>query len=232
VDIRIATMHPSTTLVVQHAERLAEAFFRYDPSSAHKQSYDVWIQGATSPVNRIVAADVTAINTTMAARSPLDKWTQFTASPTDLPELAAVDPVWDLFRMPEVHWQALHCRSRIQSLLHAVIGPWRNASVATKVLHSKRPGLIPVLDSYVVAVLGGPVEPGAVEATDVIVHLRKEGRTQLVELEAIQDYLAGIGYKRPRVRLMDALLWLSHPGAWSSAAYKYVGSATATIAVQ
>lgn len=232
MDIRIATRHPSTTLVIQHAERLAEAFFRYDPSSAHKQSYDAWVQGPASPVNRIVAADVTAINTTMAARSPLDKWTQFTASAADLSELAAVDPAWDLFRTPDEHWQALHCRDRIQSLLHAVIGPWRNASVATKVLHAKRPSLIPVLDSYVVAVLGGPVEPGAADATGVIVHLRKEGRAQLAELQSIQDYLAGIGYKRSLVRIMDALLWLSHPGAWSSAAYKHLGSAISTITVQ
>lgn len=224
MDVRIATLRPTATLVIHDAEHLAWAFFQFDPSSAHPKAYDKWVLAQQSPVNRIVAQDVTAINTTMAARSPLDKWEQFTHAVSDLHELAAIDPGWDLLTLPDDVWARQQVAQRIEALLAAVMGPWRNAAVATKVLHAKRPRLVPVLDSYVVAVLGGLPMPDAHTATKLIVLLRQQGRANLTALQALQQQLCADGYNRTLLRILDALLWLSHPGAWGSKAFQHLAA--------
>nr|WP_040668209.1 DUF6308 family protein [Nitrolancea hollandica] len=218
-------------VVIKHADRLAKTFFLHDPSSAHRESYDTWVLSGHSPAHRLVTNDVHAINRTMAARSPLASWTQFTSASNDLPELAAVDSYWDLFTMNDHEWRQLRCRERIAALLEAIMGPYRNLAVTTKVLHAKRPRLIPVCDSYVVQMLGGSPEPGPDKAASIIAHLRDQGRANLEVLQAIQRYLASLGIQRTLVRIMDALIWVSHPGAWGSNTYKHLNQITVGVSV-
>jgi uncharacterized protein DUF6308 len=93
--------------------------------------------------------------------------------------------------------------------------------VATKALHLKRPELVPVLDSLVIAQIGATVsssqskrETRARQTRDIVVHLRAQAVAVREELEAIQDYLGDVGGKeRTLVRVFDALLWSSHPSS-------------------
>lgn len=231
MEIRIAAMNTAVELLIKNPDRLAEAFFRFDPSSMHPKAYDAWIQHTTSPSNRITADDITAINATMAARSPLKVWRSLLESDADLPELAAIDPAWDLFAMPEEEWQRYECRYRIGQLFTAIMGPGRNLSVTTKVLHIKRPRCIPVLDSLVVQMVGSFAEPGPEVGAEITAHLREQGRANLGALIAIQRQLAATDVSRTLVRILDALLWLSHPGAWGSAAYQHLGATVSVLDV-
>jgi hypothetical protein len=230
MDIRIATMHKRVDIVIQNAEILAEAFFTIDWSSVHPQSYDTWVLSGRSPANRIIADDITAINRTMGARSKVEAWAELTNMSDDIPELAVLDRSWDLFTMSDQAWSAYACRDAICRLLERILGPWRSLSVTTKVLHAKRPRLIPVLDSYVVQVLGGS-EASARVGADLIAHLREQGRVNLSTLGAIQERLADAGIQRTAVRIMDALLWSAHPGAWGSKAYRQVKPVVFTVHV-
>jgi hypothetical protein len=112
-------------------------------------------------------------------------------------------------------------RGRIESALRGFIGETgvrRGLAVATKVLHVKRPALIPICDSYTVAMLGVPLKPDAGKeervsaglwACDVVRQAVQENAT---ELAAICGYLTEQSYPRTPVRVLDALLWLAYGG--------------------
>ena len=78
---------------------------------------------------------------------------------------------------------------------------------------------IPVLDRLVVESVGGRISLTASPATradqalGVIEHLRGEIRRHRAELLEIQDRLRGIGVYRTTTRIMDGLLWMTHPGS-------------------
>jgi hypothetical protein len=97
----------------------------------------------------------------------------------------------------------------LQQSLDSTIGPHRSVSVATKVLHSKRPALFPVLDSLVIQQIGG----GGRSPLDLFAHIRSVGRDNLKALSLIQEDLRLEGIDRSRVRILDVLLWSSHPAA-------------------
>ena len=94
-------------------------------------------------------------------------------------------------------------------------------SVATKALHLKRPELMPVLDSLVIAQIGASVsssqskpETRARQTRDIVLHLRNQALTVREDLEAIRRYLHDdVGKSRTLVRILDALIWSSHPGS-------------------
>lgn len=80
----------------------------------------------------------------------------------------------------------------------------------TKVLYLKRPALIPILDSLVGEQVGWTL---GIPAIMLIEHLRQEGRRNLDILRATQSHLARLGIERSLVRILDVLLWVSHPAA-------------------
>ena len=104
-----------------------------------------------------------------------------------------------------------------------MVGDHRRLSVATKLLHLKRPELVPILDSLVVDQLGGRGKDGA----SLIEHVRREGRQNLGALQRIQRELAtlvgadGLPIDRTLVRILDVLVWATHPAA---ALYPILGS--------
>lgn len=91
----------------------------------------------------------------------------------------------------------------------ATTGKYRGISVSTKVLHLKRPQVFPVLDSLVLEQIGATSQ--SVEA--MLDHLRSVGRENLAILKKVQTQLGDQGVKRTLVRIMDGLLWASHPDA-------------------
>jgi hypothetical protein len=150
---RLGTTPP---LVIEGAQWLAETFFRRDPSASGPWSYDRWIadtQLDPERLHRVQDDDVTAVNRTMAARTAHSAW----APVVDLgllESLQVIDPMWDLILLADADWAALDVPARLHSLFSQVRRPKLGIAVVTKILHIKRPKLIPVLDSLVLAQIG------------------------------------------------------------------------------
>lgn len=214
VTIRVRRLD-GTELVIENADRLAELFFALDRSSRGDDSYDAMTTRTAS--TRIERTDVDAINGPMRARSKPENWDDLFASQA-LPWLEAVDPAWDLM-MDDEDWGRDDVPGAVVGALVGIIAPYRNVSVATKMLHLKRPALFPVLDRLVVESVGGRISSTASPATRadqayaVIEHLRGEIRRHRLELVEIQDRLRGIGVDRTTTRIMDGLLWMTHPAS-------------------
>lgn len=212
VTLRLARLD-GTELTIENADRLADLFFALDRSSRGDDSYDA-MTSRTAP-SRIERVDVDAINGPMRARSQPEAWQDLFDTP-HLPWLAALDPAWDLM-FDDESWEAAGIPTALIAALIGIIAPYRNVSVGTKMLHLKRPGLFPVLDRLVVESVKGRISSTASAATRasqalaLIEHLRGEIRKHHAELTEIQDRLHVIGIDRTTTRIMDGLLWMTHP---------------------
>lgn len=153
----------------------------------------------------------------MRARSKHEWWEAVLNRELDW--LAALNPELDLISAAEDEWQAADGERLAAAALAATIGPRRGPSVATKVLHLKRPRLFPVLDDFVAVMLGvnmpddAPAERRIEIASRLMFHLRAQGRANLEQLQTIQALLSAEGTDRPLVRILDAIVWFSHPAA-------------------
>lgn len=203
--LEVARMDAGPRLVVERAELLSWLFFTTDSSSVGPNAYD----GRTGrgERNRITTEDIAAINTTMRARSPHTAWASLTGAVEELPWLVAIPPDMNLFTMANEEWAAV--KLTVEQALTSTIGPYRQASVATKVLHLKRPRLFPVLDSLVAEQVGGVGRP----AMALLEHVRTIGRMNLDSLTRIAAALKTVDIDRTEVRILDVLLWTSHPAA-------------------
>jgi hypothetical protein len=204
--IVIRRLDGGPSLIVEDASSLAYAFFSRDPSSTGPDSFDE--RAGHGDRERITSDDIRAINQTMRARSPHTAWEVLTGA-GPLPWLSALDPTWDLVRLRDHEWERFGCTALLEAAFAATIAPYRNLAVGTKVLHFKRPSLFPVLDLLVVQQLGGvgqlPIR--------LLLHLRAEAQRNRLALEQIQTELQQAHITRTLIRIWDALIWSSHPGA-------------------
>jgi hypothetical protein len=187
------------SVIVEDASSLAYAFFSSDPSSVGPKAYDE--RAGRGDPNRITTDDVRTINETMRARSRHTAWEALTGA-GPLPWLAALDSSWDLIELPDRERERLGCTALLQAVFATAVAPYRNLSVATKVLHLKRPSLIPILDSLVVEQIGGVGRP----AIDLLLHLRAEGQRNRFALRQVQASLKQARITRTLVRILDTLL--------------------------
>ncbi len=194
---------------IRYAGELAEFFFRADASSTSDGAYDDWVLKQSNP-HRITDGDINAVNRTMRARTPAKCWASFTTVSADESWLCAIDADWDLFATPETEWSRHAVQTRLGEAFKAVMGPHRGAAVTTKVLHIKRPRLIPVCDSYVAATMGVQLWDSSdwPSLLELVIHLRKQGQANLDRLLTIQTRLREAGFERTLVRILDALLWM------------------------
>lgn len=199
-------------LVVDDPVGTVTRFFAEDPSSAGPRSYDAYVTSGRSPANRIVSDDITAINTTMRARSSHADWELILARPS-LPELAAVQSDWDIFETSTAEWRRGAVPTKLAALFDVVTGPGIGISRATKVLHIKRPRLIPVCDSYVLRLMGIPGDNSG-SAVALIEHLRSLRAGLRPVLSRLQGDLRRRGCERTLLRIADALIWSSYPDTW------------------
>lgn len=118
--------------------------------------------------------------------------------------------------MTDGEWSSQQVEDKIAIALAAMIAPGRRLSVVTKVLHMKRPALIPVCDRLVLEQLGAPagVDHDPAASAAFIGHVRREGRRNIDGLRAVQDRLGREGRSCSLVRIFEALVWQSHPGVW------------------
>lgn len=220
ITVTIRRIDPGPALVIDGAQWVAELFFRLDRSAVGPKSYDARV--LSCPKDRFELADLRAVNGSMATRMP-DKWWIELLDGVPRPWLSAINPSWELLDLSEAEWDEARVADRVGAALAEMVGDHRGLSVATKLLHLKRPALVPILDSLVVEQLGGRGS----KATRLIEHMRDEGRRNLEALQAIQDGLATISgadgqpIMRSLVRILDVLLWATHPG---SALYPVLGS--------
>jgi len=200
------------SLVVEGAA-LSEAFFAQDASSVGAGSYDS-LAGRTS-VNMIEISDIEALNRTMRARTAHSRWAPIAG--VHLSWLEEIDPSLDLIEASDAKWVRANGERLVGAAFAAVVGQGRGVAVATKMLHLKRPRLFPILDRFVVEMLGGrisddtPPSIRAQEATRLVIHLRGQGRDNIHALKEIQAQLSAQGFERSLVRILDAILWPSHP---------------------
>lgn len=212
IAVTIARVDGGPALIIDGAQWVAELFFRLDRSAVGPKSYDA--RAVSGPKDRFEIADLRAVNGSMATRMP-DKWWIELLDGVPRSWLTAIDPAWRLLELSDAEWTTGQVSARLGAALAAMVGDHRGLSVATKLLHLKRPELVPILDSLVVDQLGGRGSP----ATQLIEHLRAEGRRNLDGLRAIQEGLAGINgpdgkpIRRSLVRILDTLVWATHPAS-------------------
>lgn len=227
-SIVVERMDGGPPLVLDGAQWLAETFFRFDASATGARSYDATT--LTTDRDRFEDVDVTALNATMAARTGHAWWTGlFTQGPS--PILARLGKEWDLLEATPEQWEREAMARNVADAIATMRGPHRQLAVITKMLHLKRPALVPVIDSLVIQQIGGRGRSDV----QVLEHIRKVGRSNLDALLQIQAHLRGIlGYdqapiERTTVRIFDALLWSTHP---ASVLYPLLGKWRATIGLR
>ncbi len=203
-------------LVIEGAQWLSETFFRRDPSAVGPNSFDAYIhQSQLDPTlrDRVTHDNVTAVNTTMAARTSHSTWDGVIQG-ANWAWLTALDPAWDLIEMSDDAWTASDVERLLEVAFTSVQRPGLQIAVVTKVLHIKRPRLIPVLDSLVLSQIGARYSEDVRTWVAAMKHVRSIGQTNLDGLADIRTHLErnGIG-DRSLVRILNSLLWTATPGA-------------------
>ena len=199
------------SLVIEGAQWLAETFFSRDPSAVGAHSYDALIDATQlDPIrrDRIIDGDITAINTTMAARTSHAAWDAVIAA-DDWSWLEALDAAWDLFEMSDEEWRQEAVPDKLHTALAEVQRPGLQIAVITKVLHIKRPRLIPVLDSLVIGQVGGRASNNVGTWVALMEHIREVGMANRDGLRSIRAHLVGVGLperslvRNPRLAALD-----------------------------
>lgn len=107
----------------------------------------------------------------------------------------------------------------VETLLHASMQvPGVLIPVATKVLHRKRPNLIPILDNVVLAhyldtlpqklpTASQDKRRGAAVAVHVLSRFRDDLREAQPAIQAVRHDLAAHGFALTRVRILELLVW-------------------------
>lgn len=197
--IVIERMDGGPRLVIEDAELILWEMIRQD---AGARAFDA--RAGQGDPNLIQAEDIRAINQMRARSSPV-AWEPVTGPAS---WLAALDPQQALFEIDDAEWSD-RWAYLIEAALTAAAGPKRGIARVTKILHLKRPRLVPVLDSLVVQQMGGR-NRSAIEMVD---HLRKVGAKNRNGLGTIADALEKLDVHRTQVRILDVLLWASHPAS-------------------
>ena len=193
---------------------LARAFFIADPS-AQLGGYDA-LAGLGNP-DRVVVEDIVAMNTTMRSRSKHSLWDPVLAS--EQRWLRAIPTDLDLVEADDAEWVAISGDTLLADAIRACIHPGIGLAGATKLLHLKRPRLIPILDQLVAEMMGVslPATPTVDQRVAIAVRLvsaiRREARRNIGALERIRTQLAAVEITRPLIRIFDAILWFAHPAA-------------------
>ena len=164
--------------MIEGAQWLVETFCKCDPSAVGTDSFDSWIANAQEDAGRLyclVDEDITAVNRTMAARTSHKAWAPIIAK-GDVTWLRNLDPEWDLFEMSDEAWSAAGVSSVLRKAFEATVRPKLKLAVITKVLHIKRPRLIPVMDSVVMLQIGAPVSDDIDTWVHAVEEVRRIGR--------------------------------------------------------
>lgn len=146
--LEIHRLDGGASLHIPNGFDVAREFFTKDASSLGPRSYDA-VAGRTR-VHAITVDDIDAMYRTMRMRSRRDAWDALIAEPGPLPWLRALDRGWELMDAPDDLWQQ-RLAPRMDTAFAAMIGPHRQVTGVSKVLHLKRPKLVPAHRSWLPA---------------------------------------------------------------------------------
>jgi hypothetical protein len=205
-------------LVLPEAEVVALRFFTEDISSVDPEhpSFDERAVSEASP--RYDEADTTAIRRGMRLnRAPrrLWPWVREEAPVDLLSDLPA-----DLDLIDATDEEIARAQPALEAALRGFVAPapgeWRRLAVATKIMHLKRPKLIPILDGNVLGILGlhladdAPLPEQVAMGLEAAALIRREGRRNRGGLAEIEALLADANRIRPPARILDGLLWRAY----------------------
>jgi hypothetical protein len=201
------------------AASMAEVFFATEISSLGEGSYDA--RTLTTDPNRVDREDIRVLNASFRAMiMKMQLWEPLFAA-GDLPWLVALDRNWDLVTMSENEWAQRNVADLVEAAVAEVVSvKGRGIAQATKLLHLKRPALVPVIDSFVARALGAKLNGEAsaavrVRQTRVILeHFRAIGVALRPQLERVDAQLRVVGIARSLTRILDCLIWCSEADTW------------------
>ena len=173
ITVTIRRVDSGPPFIIHGAQWVAETFFRLDRSAVGPKSYDARV--ASCPKDRFELADLRAVNGSMATRMP-ERWWIELLDGVPRSWLTALDPTWTLLDLSDAEWNEGQVTDRLRAALDKMVGDHRGLSVATKLLHLKRPALVPILDSLVVDQLGGRGRDGAALALTAATSARGKTR--------------------------------------------------------
>jgi len=215
---------PAKPYPIRHADRFAQLFFHLDPSAQPGEYDDHAYRALGDRGIRDVFTDedLRQINRTMVAHADRRVWDPFLNRV--YPPLADLPCEWGLFEaLSPSEWAV---RERLIRAALSALTEVRGiaAAQATKILHIKRPGLIPIIDSSVAHALNvaPPSEGASLEGAMIAIRLiRDMGQSQPDTVAAIGEGVGGLGlpYEPTAVRLLDGILW-----AWKDARYRAMHS--------
>ena len=191
---------------VKHCEALVLTFCERDFSY---RNYDL----APVPEDNVLTLDQVRLANRIIARMPLRVAESLSHDSERISQaLSRVPPVVDLEdKASDIPWSA------IENLFAVCLRPGARTASVTKVLHKKRPRLIPILDSVVAGYLsrvGGLRNPDQANEAWWAVQLVRVAKRDIDNngegFRILQRNLAGKGYLFSIVRLYDILFW-----AWS-----------------
>jgi hypothetical protein len=216
IDIPCVTGGP---LHVADAAALAEVFFSTEISSLGPRSYDARTLSTHS--ERLDREDITVLNASFRAMIiKVSLWEPLLAA-ADLPWLAALGRDWDMITMSDAQLAEHGILDSVEAAITEIVSvKGRGIAQATKVLHLKRPRLVPVVDSFVARALGGrlsvdgPAERRVAQTRVILEHMRAAGQQVFPQLEEVDAHLRSVGIERSLVRILDALVWCSEAEAW------------------
>jgi Family of unknown function (DUF6308) len=125
----------------------------------------------------------------------------------------------DIVQAEEKDWVTANGDALLSQAIAACIHPGIGLASATKVLHLKRPYLVPILDRFVAEMMGVnlPDNPSVTQRVAIgqrlAAAIRREGRRNIQVLRSIREELAAEGIERTLIRIFDGILWYSHPAA-------------------
>ena len=200
------------------ADAVAVEFFTDDISS-NDPGHASFDERAISHVElRYDETDTTAIRRGMRLnRLPRGLWPWVRdEAPAHL--LAALPPGLDLIDSSDAEidaaWDDLS--AALAGFIAPAAGARRRLAVATKIMHLKRPRLVPILDRNVLSVLGLHLADDASHAKQIEMGLtaaaliRREGRRNREPLAVVEESLRAADLERSPNRILDGLLWLAY----------------------
>lgn len=202
VTLRIDVDGSGLGYQIPNSEYVAFEFFTKNRDSVRR--FDDAAMNPGGSENRFIAEDGQLLNSAMATRLSSDRFQELLALGS-FPALKALRPDWDLAELTEQTWDER--APLIQQAIEEIWGPGRRAAVTTKLLHLKRPQLIPIIDPQVAWTLGWRGHT-VVALVGAIGQVRSVANQNLEGLDSIRTSLfERANLRRTRVRILEAILW-------------------------
>lgn len=213
----IAPARGGPTLVIEDAVGFALEVLDPTADGARQRIATFDHRAGTAPNDEIVLGDIECMNRAMATRASHDVWLKRGEAARVKIENLRRD--WSMVDTPEGEWHQHGVTERICDAIHAMGARWPRVAVATKLLYLKRPLLVPILDSYVIAQLGD-----VRSLPEAIDRMRALCLANAPALHAIEACLPPDRRRTP-LRILESCIWAAHPrstltlraGAWERA---------------